>query len=300
MKQLAPSKKEVIVNNTQHNKNFISWSASSAIVVGLVAYLFSQISIIIALVLISLFTGDSSLNDDFINQPWVSLVLTGVGALVVLLILSLYLKYKKLNYTVLGLGKISQAKFWMVPLVFIVYMATTAMVIGLTSLIFTSFDVEQEQIVGYDGAAGWQLVLAFIGLVIIPPFAEELMFRGFIYQGLKNNWKNLAVVIAGLVVSPLLLVLVGPVAGSVFGLGTIISLLLAKMKPIYGAAFFTSMLFGLVHLQWNVAIDTFILSFFLIWIFEKTDNLWGSIALHALKNGLAFSLLFLFKDIISL
>lgn len=58
------------------------------------------------------------------------------------------------------------------------------------------------------------------------------------------------------------------------------------------ATIITSILFGFVHGQWNVAIDVFILSIALCYLREKTDSLWAAIFLHSLKNGIAFTLLF--------
>jgi membrane protease YdiL (CAAX protease family) len=46
---------------------------------------------------------------------------------------------------------------------------------------------------------------------------------------------------------------------------------------------------GLLYIA---GLDTFILSLFLIYLREKTDGLWASMALHALKNGVAFVALF--------
>ena len=69
------------------------------------------------------------------------------------------------------------------------------------------------------------------------------------------------------------------------------------------AAIITSLMFAVGHLQfgsgapllWVAALDTFVLSLVLCYIREKTDSLWPGIFIHAIKNALAFSVLFLFK-----
>jgi len=96
------------------------------------------------------------------------------------------------------------------------------------------------------------LVLAFIGLVVLPPIAEEMLFRGFLYRGL------------------------------------------AKRLPKILSALITSGLFALLHFQWNVSLDVFVLSLVLIALYEKTKNLWVCVGLHAIKNGIAFLALFVF------
>ena len=59
------------------------------------------------------------------------------------------------------------------------------------------------------------------------------------------------------------------------------------------AAVFTSLMFGVAHGQINVAIDTAIMGWFSAQLVITTDSLWPSIALHSLKNTIAFALVFL-------
>lgn len=60
-------------------------------------------------------------------------------------------------------------------------------------------------------------------------------------------------------------------------------------------AVLVSLLFGAAHGQWNVAADTFVLSLVLIYLVQKSNSLWPSIALHFFKNAVAFLLVFVFK-----
>jgi hypothetical protein len=59
------------------------------------------------------------------------------------------------------------------------------------------------------------------------------------------------------------------------------------------AAVVSSLLFGLVHGQLNVAIDTAIMGWFSAQLVITTKSIWPSIALHALKNSIAFVLVYL-------
>ncbi len=60
------------------------------------------------------------------------------------------------------------------------------------------------------------------------------------------------------------------------------------------AALVSASIFGLLHGQVNLFIDTFALGLALAWLVHKTDSLWPAIALHALKNFAAFLYLFVF------
>jgi membrane protease YdiL (CAAX protease family) len=144
-------------------------------------------------------------------------------------------------------------------LVYVVYFISLITAVALFSGIIPALDINQSQQIGFDGVQGGQLVFVFLTLVILPPIAEEIIFRGFLFQRLK------------------------------------------RLITLYPAAIITSIIFALAHteflgdnpLNWIAAIDTFILSFFLIYLLQKTKSLWSSIFLHGIKNCIAFVALFL-------
>jgi membrane protease YdiL (CAAX protease family) len=120
--------------------------------------------------------------------------------------------------------------------------------------------VEQSQELGFNPVGTVELILTFISLVILPPLVEELLMRGYLYTSLKKKLSKIA------------------------------------------AALVTSVIFAAAHLQfgsgapllWVAAIDTFVLSLFLVSLREKTGGLWASMTLHATKNLIAFMSLFIF------
>lgn len=88
------------------------------------------------------------------------------------------------------------------------------------------------------------------------------------------------------------LIVIAPIAEEIVFRGYLYGKL-RKIIPMWAAIFITSLLFGAVHGQWNVAIDVFVLSLVLCSLREVTGNIWAGILLHMLKNGLAFYLLFI-------
>lgn len=68
---------------------------------------------------------------------------------------------------------------------------------------------------------------------------------------------------------------------------------LKKYVPIWVAILVTSLLFGAVHSQWALAIDTFALSVILCLLRQTTGSLWPSILLHMTKNAIAYYILFI-------
>lgn len=109
---------------------------------------------------------------------------------------------------------------------------------------------DEAQEIGYANPVGIELGLIFLVLVIVVPIAEELLFRGFIYKGVRSKF------------------------------------------PFWVSALAVSTLFGVAHGQLNVGIDTFCLSLVLCYLVEKTNSLWPGILVHALKNAVAFTLIF--------
>jgi membrane protease YdiL (CAAX protease family) len=131
--------------------------------------------------------------------------------------------------------------------------------VGVASNLISGLNVDQKQQIGFDSVQGTaQLVMTFISLVVLPPLAEEIMVRGFLYSSLKKAMKmRYAVVVTSLIFA-------------------------AAHLPEGGAA-------GPLYIA---ALDTFVLSLVLIYLREKTGSLWPCITLHAIKNGIAFTALF--------
>lgn len=120
-------------------------------------------------------------------------------------------------------------------------------------------DFEQEQQNGFENAqTTFELLATFAALAVLVPLGEEVMFRGFLFSSLRAKY---------------------------------------QFKT---AAIVTSIIFGIAHLQfgtsapllWVAALDTFILSMFLCKLREEEQSVWPAVFLHAIKNSLAFVVLF--------
>lgn len=72
---------------------------------------------------------------------------------------------------------------------------------------------------------------------------------------------------------------------------------LRKHLQFWWTALIVSLVFGLVHMQWNVGVDVFALSLVLCYLREKTGSIWAAVGVHTLKNAIAFSILFMQFDI---
>jgi len=171
----------------------------------------------------------------------------------------LSLKFIKRNLTNIGFKK-PHIKY--VAYSLIAYPVYLALFVGMLFVIqhLTHININQSQNIGFNSVHGtYQLILTFISLVILPPIAEEILFRGYLFEGLK---KTMPVVAAAILTSLLFASAHLPEGGS--------------SGPL-----------------WIGAIDTFTLSLVLTFLKQKTKNLWSGIFLHALKNAIAFVSLFI-------
>jgi len=89
------------------------------------------------------------------------------------------------------------------------------------------------------------------------------------------------------------LVIVAPVAEEILFRGYLFGKLKKYNIPIWLAMVVTSALFGAIHGQWDLAIDTFALSMVMCSLRQITGSLWPPILLHMTKNGIAYYILFI-------
>lgn len=141
------------------------------------------------------------------------------------------------------------------------FIAATLLAAGFVAIfnIFPWFDASQAQEVGFNaGVVGFERLLAFVTLVVVAPVAEELIFRGWLYGKLR----------------PML------------------SEKMSDRASMLISIFLVSLLFGIVHMQWNVGVNVFAMSIVLCGLREVTGTIYAGILMHMIKNGVAFFLLY--------
>ncbi len=190
-------------------------------------------------------------------------VFTVIVELATLALIYWFVQRRKITLAHIGLGRgPTLGDLGMAAIFFVGYFIALAFIMQAIDGLIPAINLEQEQQIGFESATGFgPLLMVFISLVVFPPIIEEIMVRGFLYTGLRqklNRYISIAV---------------------------------------------PSIIFGIAHLQlgsgadplYVAAIDTFFLSVVLIVLREKTGSLWSGMMVHAMKNGLAFLALFVFK-----
>ncbi len=155
--------------------------------------------------------------------------------------------------TILGLNRPVQWRDIGVGVLGVVVAFVGSMIVLMLTQVFLKWiNVAETQDLGLATMrSSLELGLTFVTLVVVGPFIEELVFRGYLYGWLRKC-----------------------------GIG------------FWPTTLVVSALFGLVHLQWNVALDVFVLSIVMCYAREKTGSIWASVIIHALKNAIAFYFVF--------
>lgn len=137
------------------------------------------------------------------------------------------------------------------PIGYIVYILFATVLTGLMSMLFSWFNADQAQDVGFAYfLTTSDRILAMLAIVFVAPIFEELIMRGWLYGKIRNK------------------------------LGAIISTIIV------------SLVFAVLHGQWNVGVSVFILSLVLCALREITGTIWSGMLLHILSNGIAFYIVY--------
>lgn len=245
-------------------KKRVGYGPLSAALVTLGIYFGAQILAVIAVSSYALFAQvDRDVTANLIeNSVAAQFVFISIVELFSLYLLWLFLSHRKINWGDIGLKKPKVNHLLYAPLVYGVYFVLALAAVGFIHTIAPELNIDQEQQIGFDGATGVvELSMVFASLVLMPAIVEEILIRGFLYGGLV---KKLSKWIAALVVSAIF---------------AVAHLQIGSGEP----------------LLWIAAIDTFILSMVLIWLRERTGNIWTGVLVHMIKNSVAFVGLFVLR-----
>ena len=165
----------------------------------------------------------------------------------------------KIDRVELGLrGLPTWTDIGLAPVGLIVSLLLAAGLIWVFNL-FPWFDAEQAQDIGFSVyAAGFDRAIAFLTLVVVAPIAEEIIFRGWLYGKMRERFSQSMSNTVSIIISSLLV----------------------------------SILFGLIHMQWNVGVNVFAMSLVMCGLREITGTIYAGVLLHMIKNGLAFYLIY--------
>jgi hypothetical protein len=237
----------------------VAWGPLAAVGMSIAIYFLSQLLVGIVL---SLLPWSEAQRDAWLESVTGEFVATVLIEGTALYLLWLFLKGRRARLRDLGLVSPRQRDAWEAVKAYTFYFVLLIIIMQLVSQFAPGINLDQEQEIGFSRAAtGLALAPIFVSLVLLPPLVEEILFRGFLYTGLR---RKLPFVTAAIITSSLFAV-------AHLQLGT-------NDAPL-----------------WAAALDTFVLSLILVRLREKTGSLWPCIGVHMFKNATAFAVLFVFR-----
>lgn len=200
------------------------------------------------------------LGRDLISTPvWLTIINAAIyvaSFFLTIYIPAKFFKQKYLSRQELGLnGLPTWADLGLAPIGFIVYLLLASLFV-LIFQHFPFYDASQAQELGYQLTTGFDRIVAFLALCLVAPIAEELIFRGWLYAKLREKIPS-------------------------------------KHLSLILSIFLVSLIFGLLHNQWNVGVNVFAMSIVLCALREITGTIYSGILLHILKNTIAFILVYI-------
>ena len=214
---------------------------------------FTTIAVQYAVAFVALKMFDRETLTSTVGTTIMNAISWAISLLLILYIPKKLKKQWKSDREALGLmGLPTWTDIGLAPIGFVVMWILTSVVTALFSF-FPWFDAGQAQNVGYD-------------------------YTGYLASSDK-------------LVAFITLVVIAPIIEEIIFRGWLYGKLRARFAmPI--SILLTSVLFGIVHLQWNVGVNVFATSIILCLLREITGTIYSGMILHMLKNGVAFFLLF--------
>lgn len=232
----------------------VAWGPGAALVVSASSLLGSQFLAGLTLAAVSSL-GDFS--TDWFNSTAGQFYFVLISDIFILLALWIFLRGRKAKLAAVGFAR--QPAWQDAGYAVLAYLVYFAIFIALAMLAsaLTQINLEQKQELGFDYLfSTTDRLMAMLSLVILPPIVEEVLFRGFMFTGLRKKFK--------------------------FAISALITSLAFASLHLLGSS---------EGLLWVAALDTLALSFVLCYLREKTGALWAPMALHAIKNTIAFTIL---------
>jgi membrane protease YdiL (CAAX protease family) len=153
------------------------WGIPGALFLGLCAYFLPQVVLIF-------FVPD--LQALLLTQNATNFILIALFELLTIGVIIAFVRGYGLRLTDIGLKKFKLSDLGLALGGFVIYFIASIVISALVSVLIP-FDQKQVQDIGFSNPQGLELVMVFVAIVILAPLAEELLFRGFIFQGIRRR-----------------------------------------------------------------------------------------------------------------
>lgn len=176
------------------------------------------------------------------------------------------------------------------------YVVICFIVIFVPAKLYKKWKTNRDQL-GLNGLPTWTDIglapIAYVAMFVLASIVTAIFscFPWFNANEAQNVGYDTYLVGGDRIIAFISLVVIAPIAEEIVFRGW----LYGKLRRRYAmpiAILIVSILFGIVHLQWNVGVNVFATSIVLCGLREITGTVYSGILLHMLKNGVAFFLIY--------
>lgn len=153
------------------------WGIPGALFLGMAAYFVPQVMLIFFV---------PGVNALLLSPNITNFLLIGLFEALTIAVLFVFVKAYGLNFRDLGLSKFKLRDLWLALGGFAVYFIASIVISAVFQAV-VPYDENQMQDIGFSNPTGIEVYLVFLAIVILAPLAEELLFRGFIFQGFRKK-----------------------------------------------------------------------------------------------------------------
>lgn len=174
-------------------QNYSNLFHKTAVVIGLALWVFLGFMLAQALLIALMYlVGVLGVSFEGVNENVFNSVVTAVVYILSVAIViggPWVAKKRKTTLKDIGLHRFpSWPDILAAPAGYIVYMVLSMVAVALSMVLLPFIDFEQAQDVGFSNLVhNYEYFLAFLGLVVLAPVAEEILFRGYLLQKLRKR-----------------------------------------------------------------------------------------------------------------
>ena len=134
------------------------------------------------------------------------------------------------------------------------------------------------------------MFVAFVALAYAALIITKILLPGFDPNQAQVNEFTSAITGNARIISFFALVVIPPIVEEILFRGFMFPAFAGKVGIFFGALF-SSMLFGIAHLQANVGVYTIVLGLLLCYMYKRTGSIIPGMVLHMINNYVAFAAL---------
>lgn len=179
------------MNNSRQLIRGVPWKPLDALLVFLLPWVLLPLAVFMSVAAIAPYfhPAQELARALFYNDPRASFLLVILDFIGSYAIIGYYLRRYRARWTEVGFRRFSLLKAILLVLILLaIFIASIGFIYTLVQLLLPSFNPDQTQVTEFSGTPPNMHIYSLLALVIIPPFVEEPVFRGFLFPAFSKRF----------------------------------------------------------------------------------------------------------------